>query len=151
MISSALHTWCQNEKQPQLSASFPGQSCPMATLIHTHPCLSRAQTSLSCVYGQSESPSPQEANMPTSQTVYPPSLPQSPSNSSKCAHPPPHYHTQTNLGCHTGEVNPHRLQVGYRQVWVRVDILLPLQNPYPARGLWWVLVNPGIHRLSELT
>jgi hypothetical protein len=51
------------------------------------------------------------------------------------------------IGCRTGGVNPHGLRVGYRRVRVRVDILLPLQNPYPIRGYggyWSILASMGL-------
>jgi hypothetical protein len=38
------------------------------------------------------------------------------------------------LGNCTGRVNLHGLWVGYRQVGVGVDFLLPAQNPYPICG-----------------
>jgi hypothetical protein len=38
------------------------------------------------------------------------------------------------LGIVAGRVNPRGLRVGYRRVRVRVDLLLPGQNPYPICG-----------------
>jgi hypothetical protein len=51
---------------------------------------------------------------------------------------PPEYQYVPPLGCRTGGVYLRGLRVGYRQVRVQVDILLPMANPYPTCGF------PGI-------
>lgn len=48
------------------------------------------------------------------------------------------------LGIVTGRVNPHGLRVGYRRVRVRVDLLLPGQNPTRFAG------TTGIERIELL-
>ena len=52
------------------------------------------------------------------------------------------YHYATTRHCHgsgkpatrAGRVNPRPVRVGYWQVRVRVDVPLPVTNPYPGRG-----------------
>jgi hypothetical protein len=42
--------------------------------------------------------------------------------------------SEKELGIVTGRVNPRPVRVGYWRVRVRVDIPLPVTNPYPGRG-----------------